>query len=61
MSRVLISGLSLQRSGFAPGLVRVGLVTDKVAMVLLRVLRFSYLKIIPRWLSILTYHVGDEK
>jgi hypothetical protein len=43
--------------------VHVGVVVDKVALgqVFLRVHQFSPDNINPQWLSILVYHVGDEK
>jgi hypothetical protein len=38
-------------------------VVDKVSLVhiLLQVLQFSLINIIPLWLSILMYHMGDEQ
>jgi hypothetical protein len=45
------------------GSVHVGFVVDKVALgqASLRVLRFSPVNIIPPWLSILIYQLGDEQ
>jgi hypothetical protein len=45
-----------------PGSLRVEFVVDKVALgqVLLRVFRFSPVNIIPPWLHIPIYHLGDE-
>jgi hypothetical protein len=42
---------------------RVGFVVDNVALgqVLLRLHRFSPVNIIPPWLSILIYHLGDKQ
>jgi hypothetical protein len=51
--RSLVTSLSPQRAGFAPGSIHVGFVVDKVALgqVFLRVLRFSLVSIIPPSLS----------
>jgi hypothetical protein len=61
--RWLVAGLSLRRLGFASGSVHVGFVVDILALgqVFLRVLWFSLVIIIPPWLSILKYHLGDEQ
>jgi hypothetical protein len=50
----LVAGLSPQRPRFAPGLIRVGCVVDKMALgqVFLRVLRFSPANIISPLLRI---------
>jgi hypothetical protein len=47
----------------APELFHVWLAVDKVALgqAFLRVLRFFPVNIIPRWLSKLMYHLGDEQ
>jgi hypothetical protein len=58
----LLRGLLTRGPGFTPGSVHVGFVVDKVAMVqFLRVLRVFPVSIIPPWLSILVYHLGDEQ
>jgi hypothetical protein len=48
-----VTGLSPRRPGFAPGLIHVGFMVDKVALgqVFLRFLRFSPVNIIPPSLS----------
>jgi hypothetical protein len=64
--RQLVAGLSPRKPGFSHRLVHLGFVVDEVVLeqVFLRVLRvFScqYHSIIPQWLSILIYHLGDER
>jgi hypothetical protein len=61
--RRLVAGHSPRRSGFAPGSVRMGFVVQKVALgqAFLQVLWFSTASVIPPWLFILTYHLGDEQ
>jgi hypothetical protein len=61
--RLFMVGLSLPRSGFAPGSVHVGFMVGRVALgqVSLRALRFSPVSFIPPWLSILIYCLGDEQ
>jgi hypothetical protein len=51
--RWLVTGLSLQRTRFAPGSIYVGFVVDKVALgqAFLRLLQCSPVSIIPLWLS----------
>jgi hypothetical protein len=53
----------MRKPGFAPGLIHVGFVPDKVALgqVFLRALRFSPVNIIPPSLSMRIYHLGDEQ
>jgi hypothetical protein len=52
--QAVVAGLSPRRSGFAPGLVNVGFVVNKVALgqTFLRVLRFLFVSINPPWLFI---------
>jgi hypothetical protein len=59
----LVASLSPRRPGVLSGSVHVGLVVDRVALgqVSVRVLRFSSLSIIPLWLFMLIYHLGDEQ
>jgi hypothetical protein len=54
--------VSRRRLNTEAGSVRVGFVVDKVALgqVFLRLLRFSPVNIIPPWLSMFIYHLGDE-
>jgi hypothetical protein len=54
--RRLAVGLSLRRHRFVPGSLRVGHVVDKVALG-----QVFPVNIIPPWLSILVYRLGDEK
>jgi hypothetical protein len=55
--------LSRRNPVFPPWLVHVGCVVDKVTLLqaFLLVLRFSLVSIIPPWLSILIYYLGDER
>jgi hypothetical protein len=55
--------LSQWRPGFMTGSIHVGFVVDKVVpgQVSLRVTCFSPVYIIPHWLFILIYHLGDEQ
>jgi hypothetical protein len=55
----LVANLSPRRPGVLSGSVHV---VDRVALeqVSVRVLRFSFLSIIPLWLFMLIYHLGDE-
>jgi hypothetical protein len=50
--RRLVAGLAPRRPGFKPGSVHVGFMVDKVALgqVSLRVLLFSPVSVISRWL-----------
>jgi hypothetical protein len=43
--------------------ISVGFLLDKVALerVFVKVIRFSPVGIIPPWLSVFIYHVGDEQ
>jgi hypothetical protein len=61
--RELVACLSPRRPGFAPWIFHVGFAVDKVALgqVVLGVARGYPVSIIPPWLSILIYHLGDEK
>jgi hypothetical protein len=61
--RRLVADPSPRRPGFAPGSVQVGFVVDNAALgqVFLRVLRFSPVNIIPPWLYIFIYHLGDKQ
>jgi hypothetical protein len=61
--RTLVAGLSPRRAEFAPLLVHVGFVVDKMALgqVFLRVLSFSLADIILLWFFVSTYHMEDEK
>jgi hypothetical protein len=59
-----VASLSLQRPRHVPKTVHVGFVVDKVALgqVFSKFLRFYYpLNTIPPWLSMLIYHLQDEK
>jgi hypothetical protein len=58
-----LDGLSSRRLEFVPGSVHVGCVVDKVALgqVSFRVLCFFPANIIPPWLSILIYRMGNEQ
>jgi hypothetical protein len=59
--RWLISSLSPQKHTTES--VHVGFVVNKVALgqVFLQILPFSHVNIIPPWLSMLIYHLGDEQ
>jgi hypothetical protein len=61
--RQVVAGLSPQGPEFAPSSVRIGFVVYKVALeqVFLRVSRFSPVNIVPLWLPILIYLLGDEQ
>jgi hypothetical protein len=61
--RRLVTDHSLLRPRSVPGSVHVGFVKAKVALgqVFLQVLWFSPVNIIPPWLSVLIYHLGDEQ
>jgi hypothetical protein len=61
--RWLVAGLSLRSPEFVPESVHVVSVVDKVALgkVYLQVIQFSPVNIIPPWLSILIYNLGDEQ
>jgi hypothetical protein len=59
--RRLVAGTSPPRPGPTSGSFHLGFVLDKMALGrVLRILRFSPVNI-PPWLSILIYHLGDEK
>jgi hypothetical protein len=60
--RLLVAGLSPRRSNFSPWSIHVGFV-NKVALVqvFLRVLLFSPVNVITPRLSIVMYHLADEK
>jgi hypothetical protein len=61
--RWLVAGFSPRRPELAPSSVHVGFVVNKVALrqVFLRVIRFYPANIIPSWLSVLIYLLGDEQ
>jgi branched-subunit amino acid transport protein len=63
MLRLLTAGLLPLWPRFKPRSVHVGFVVDKVTLgqVFLQVLQFSPVNIIPPWLSIIIYHLGDEQ
>jgi hypothetical protein len=60
--RRLVVGLCPRNPSFSPSSVHMGFVADKVALgqIFLRVLRFSFVNIIPPSFSIIIYHPGDE-
>jgi hypothetical protein len=61
--RLIVAGLSPQRPGFVPGSVYVEFLVDKMALgqVFLEFFVLLLVNIIPPWLSILIYHLGDEQ
>jgi hypothetical protein len=63
MARAVIAGLSPWRPGLVSGIVHVGFVVDKVALgqFFLKGFRISPVNIIPQWLSMLMYLLGDEQ
>jgi hypothetical protein len=62
MGQGLVADFSPRRPRFAPQSIHMGFLVEKVALgqVFLRVFRFFPVNIIPPWLSILTYHPGNE-
>jgi hypothetical protein len=62
MHKRLIAGLSPQRLVFEPGSIYVEFVVDKMALgqAFFRVLRYYPVNIIPPWLYMLKYRLGDE-
>jgi hypothetical protein len=60
---MFVTSISPRRPWFAPGSVHIEFVVYNFALgqVFLRVLPFSLVSIIPPWLFILAYHLGDEQ